>query len=189
LIIPAYLKIQNPLRLPDCFQAGWPGFKSVSFALQKAGIINATQMENLMSPGLPHFRRLEAMIMQAGFDGIVYRNEYEVDGRVPAKAGDFRIRENPSGKPHRYEACSKMDSLSWCPEEVAYGGGKTPEEAIADAIECVIGGWNIYKDSYIVFSNDQVRFALMERMVETESDDAANDDAFNEAPRARERMR
>jgi len=65
-VLPVYLSIQNPLRLDDL--GGWQGRDVVRMVNERIGA-------NL--PESASDRRIRAAIEKAGYDGIVYRNEFE----------------------------------------------------------------------------------------------------------------
>lgn len=90
-IIPVYLSIKNPLRLPDVF--GAMGINSLQ-ALEKTGVVpkekiaelktylpnvNRTESSVSMTPGdrERYVEEYEKAIKAAGYDGIVYLNEGE----------------------------------------------------------------------------------------------------------------
>jgi hypothetical protein len=78
-IMPVYLSIKNPLKLPDV--GDWENLKRVGRWLVKSGI-SEEQVQQALSKS-NHTARIRAIIkviQTSGYDGIVYHNEHEGGG-------------------------------------------------------------------------------------------------------------
>jgi len=200
LIIPVYLRVLNPLRMNDFFKPGKEGVESAVNALWGKEIISRVEAYELiklskstrvedrcMSNIEKTFRMIEAAIVKAGYDGIVYLNKWETSGYVPAVAEDFIVRRNryQGGTGYWVSSNHPAANKNW-----PYGGGETPAKALADALERTnkgrSGGWPIHEDSYAVFEPSQIRFAITEG-VQSRTGESMNNEF--ETPPARERMR
>lgn len=97
-IMPVHLSIQNPLRLPDLNRWTWDDMKG---PLQKVGIDlgekpkqtaeTADMWENSKRQLQREGAQIAAAIEKAGYDGIVYKNAHEAQG----KSGDSYIAFRP----------------------------------------------------------------------------------------------
>ena len=78
-IRPAFLKIQNPLRVPDVFVRGREAVEVLLEWLSKHEIINRDDSELICrARSIRDAHRLMATAIEgAGFDGLVYENEHE----------------------------------------------------------------------------------------------------------------
>lgn len=78
-IVPAYLRIENPLRMPDVFDRGCAGIENVVSWLLKNGVIGLTAAKRVCRARSAREanRRLANAIEEAGHDGITYENEHE----------------------------------------------------------------------------------------------------------------
>jgi len=76
-ILPVYLSIKNPLRLPDLhtWSTGW-----VVSALVEAGVLTEEQAEAILESGYFDEVQFAAALEAKGYDGVVYHNETEGGG-------------------------------------------------------------------------------------------------------------
>lgn len=78
-ILPCYLRIENPLRMPDVFDRGLGGADEVAFWLLRNGIMEKaahTRLYNARSAREAYDRIVMALDV-AGYDGITYENVHE----------------------------------------------------------------------------------------------------------------
>jgi hypothetical protein len=78
-LIPVYLRIEKPLRMPDVFERGWDGVEGVATWLWKNGCLTLDQARSAgrASSAGRAYESLIRAIEAAGYDGIVYENEHE----------------------------------------------------------------------------------------------------------------
>lgn len=140
-VMPVYLNIRNPLRLPD------------------VGFWNADNMDRVLLEAYPNdgarIRRLKStkdireFIQSKGHDGVVYRNTGEVAGAEPFRE---RIRETkeamhkvfPKGKnSYDLEDQKVPEYIAWSEAEAAYSAHREASQ----------------EDSYIAFEPTQIKSA------------------------------
>ena len=76
-IIPVYLSIKNPLRLPDLMTWG-PG--EAVLALGNAGVLSKRRTRELLDEGYFDEVDFRRALERKGYDGVVYRNSTEGGG-------------------------------------------------------------------------------------------------------------
>jgi hypothetical protein len=78
-IMPVYLRIENPLRMPDIFGRGRRGAEGIEIWLYRNGIVDPVGTRNFCraKTASQAYQCLATAIEMAGYDGIVYENENE----------------------------------------------------------------------------------------------------------------
>lgn len=76
-IYPVYLRLVAPLRMTD--MGDWHNPQRIARHLVEAGIVTREEADIALATRGRHVA-LQCLIQEAGFDGIVYRNEWEDKG-------------------------------------------------------------------------------------------------------------
>lgn len=92
-IIPVYLSIKNPLRLPDLMTWG-PG--DVILALGDAGVLSKRRTRELLDEGYFDEVDFRRVLESKEYDGVVYRNSTEGggDSYIALRAEQIRFANN-----------------------------------------------------------------------------------------------
>ena len=150
-VLPMYLKIENPLRMPDL--GTWEP-EEVLLNLFDRGIITAEEKADALAHGYRDQLDIPGLIQSKGYDGIVYRNAGEATRKIePRDLVGATLNKTDAG-PFGWEMLnSDGDRI---------GLGKTPEDAMQHAKEQVgvdkKSGISVPTgDSYIVFDPRQVK--------------------------------
>lgn len=78
-IRPVYLRLENPLRLPDLFERGRRSAENIARWLCRDGLIIKHTREQVYGAGTAQQAnsRLIRAVRESGYDGIVYENDQE----------------------------------------------------------------------------------------------------------------
>ena len=121
-LIPAYLRIERPLCMPDVFERGIDGAENVADWLHKHGILGPAEARGVFrSRTAPEaYRRLICAIEQAGYDGIIYENIYE-GGTATTNENScvvFRVEQIWSLLSRGAFHWSNKNTAAWCSPKV-----------------------------------------------------------------------
>jgi ADP-Ribosyltransferase in polyvalent proteins len=100
-IIPVFLSIKNPLRLPDLMTWG-PG--EVILALGEAGVLSERRTRELLDEGYFDELDFRRALERKRYDGVVYRNSTEGGGDSYIALRPEQIRFAIGGGEHRQRA-------------------------------------------------------------------------------------
>src|SRR5229473_6998226 len=80
-IVPVYLRITNPLNVPDVFGGEQSNIEAFACYLYAKGIIDAANRDRAVYAHTigNGWRMLIKALKTRGYDGLIYRNEYEGD--------------------------------------------------------------------------------------------------------------
>ena len=160
-IMPLYLSIKNPLRMPDLFGDDLDYAEKTVNHLQRKKIISKDEKSSVLDGAegskVAHERLID-LLEKKGYDGIVYANKkegepivipagIELNGELPK---GFSVIENEDGD---FEVID--------PSGVVQVDGVTADKATAAAINDIEKfGYEYRKDSYIAFRPEQIKSAV-----------------------------
>lgn len=139
-VIPVYLSIKNPIRLPDL--GSWSFDNIADHLHEKLGAQNVRNAKNLSG--------LRALMQAYGYDGIVYKNTGEVAGSQAMREAYAplweKVKESQKARGKPLNAFDMEDQAT--PEYKAYSKAREAEERFREA-----NG----EDSYIVLDPTQIK--------------------------------
>ena len=154
-VVPVYLSIKNPVRLPDLTQ--WEPFNVVD-ELEDRGALGADAVKALRDGPRDYKLGGQAIVKalrKAGYDGIVYRNVHEGVQRG-LKGRSLESIIEPVERSGRFYARYK-DTKNLVNE---YPGEATAAATMEAARKILARGKNALDDSYIAFDATQIKSAI-----------------------------
>jgi hypothetical protein len=133
-VIPAYLKIENPLRLPDLND--WTPDHVID-ALVERGIVSADDELD----GIEVTReRVRDWLAVKGYDGIVYRNSVEANGRGGDSFIVFGSSQIKSATGNRGTFDPSKPDITFSRSGSAFGSKRADVKAVADVFRAKLKG-------------------------------------------------